>query len=34
MEQYKKEFIDFLSIQMPDWKERKKNLDMEVVHGL
>ena len=31
---HSKQFYDFLSIQMPDWKERKKNLDMEVVHGL
>lgn len=27
-------FYDFLTIQMPDWKERKKRLDTEVVQGL
>lgn len=31
---HSKQFYDFLSIYMPDWKERKKVLDMEVVHGL
>lgn len=31
---HSKQFYDFLSIQMPDWKERKKILDLEVVHGL
>lgn len=31
---HSKQFYDFLSIQMPDWKERKKVLDLEVVHGL
>ena len=27
-------FYDFLTVQMPDWKERKKRLDTEVVQGL
>lgn len=27
-------FYDFLTVQMPDWKERKKQLDTEVVQGL
>lgn len=27
-------FYDFLTIHMPDWKERKKQLDNEVVQGL
>lgn len=31
---HSKKFYDFISIQMPDWRERKKVLDMEVVHGL
>lgn len=31
---HSKQFYDFLSIQMPDWKDRKRILDMEVVHGL
>ena len=31
---HSKKFYDFLSIYMPDWKERKKVLDTEVVHGL
>lgn len=31
---HSKKFYDFLSIQMPDWKERKKILDLDVVHGL
>lgn len=31
---HSKQFYDFLSIYMPDWKERKKILDTEVVHGL
>lgn len=31
---HSKQFYDFLSINMPDWKERKKILDLEVVHGL
>lgn len=28
------EFYNFLTIQMPDWKERKTQLDKEVVQGL
>ncbi len=31
---HSKKFYDFLSSYMPDWKERKKVLDTEVVHGL
>lgn len=31
---HSKEFYDFLTIHMPDWKERKKQLDNEVVQGL
>jgi len=31
---HSKEFYDFLTVQMPDWKERKKKLDIEVVQGL
>lgn len=31
---HSKQFYDFLSIYMPDWKERKKILDLDVVHGL
>ena len=31
---HSKYFYAFLSNQMPDWKERKKVLDQEVVHGL
>lgn len=31
---HSKSFYDFLSSYMPDWKERKKELDTEVVHGL
>ncbi|MBQ7256736.1 MAG: M48 family metallopeptidase [Abditibacteriota bacterium] len=31
---HNKLFYDFLSIHMPDWKQRKKELDLEVVHGL
>ncbi len=31
---HSKQFYDFMSIYMPDWKERKSVLDMEVVHGL
>ena len=27
-------FYNFLIVHMPDWKERKKQLDMEVVQGL
>lgn len=28
------DFYNFLTIQMPDWKDRKKQLDKEVVQGL
>lgn len=28
------EFYNFLTVQMPDWQERKKQLDKEVVQGL
>lgn len=31
---HSKQFYDFLSIYMPDWKLRKKTLDQDVVHGL
>ena len=31
---HSKHFYDFLSNYMPDWKERKKILDQDVVHGL
>ncbi len=31
---HSKKFYDFLSSYMPDWKDRKKVLDTEVVHGL
>lgn len=31
---HNKEFYDFLTIYMPDWKERKKRLDTEIVQGL
>ena len=31
---HSKGFYDFLTIHMPDWKERKKQLDNEVVQGL
>jgi len=31
---HSKQFYDFLSIHMPDWKDRKKILDQDVVHGL
>ena len=31
---HSKGFYDFLTIHMPDWKDRKKQLDNEVVQGL
>ena len=31
---HSKGFYDFLTIHMPDWQSRKKQLDMEVVQGL
>ncbi len=31
---HSKQFYDFLTVHMPDWKERKKQLDTEVVQGL
>ena len=31
---HSREFYDFLTIHMPDWKERKKVLDLEVVQGV
>lgn len=31
---HSKDFYNFLTIHMPDWKERKKQLDNEVVQGL
>ena len=31
---HSKQFYDFLSNYIPDWKERKKTLDQDVVHGL
>lgn len=31
---HSKVFYSFLSVHMPDWKERKNVLDLEVVHGL
>ena len=31
---HNKDFYNFLTIYMPDWKERKKRLDLEVVQGL
>lgn len=31
---HSKQFYSFLSSYMPDWKDRKKILDQEVVHGL
>ena len=31
---HSKEFYDFLTIHMPDWQERKRQLDNEVVQGL
>lgn len=31
---HSKDFYNFLTIHMPDWRERKKQLDNEVVQGL
>ena len=31
---HSKQFYDFLTVHMPDWKERKKQLDTEVVQGV
>jgi len=31
---HNKDFYDFLTIYMPDWKERKKQLDYEIVWGI
>ena len=31
---HSKQFYNFLSSHMPDWKERKRILDQDVVHGL
>lgn len=31
---HNKDFYSFITIYMPDWKERKKQLDTEVVQGL
>ncbi len=31
---HSKDFYNFLTIHMPDWKERKRQLDNEVVQGL
>lgn len=31
---HSKQFYSFISINMPDWKERKDILDQDVVHGL
>jgi len=31
---HNQKFYDLLTLYMPDWKERKKNLDTEVVQGL
>ncbi|MDR1700473.1 MAG: DUF45 domain-containing protein [Lachnoclostridium sp.] len=31
---HSKQFYYFLSSYMPDWKDRKKMLDLDVVHGL
>jgi len=32
--QHNQQFYDFLTLYMPDWKDRKKILDTEVVQGL
>lgn len=31
---HNKDFYDFLTIYMPDWQERKKQLDYEIVRGV
>lgn len=31
---HSKDFYDFLTVHMPDWKERKKQLDLEVAQSL
>ena len=31
---HSRQFYDFLTLYMPDWKNRKKYLDTEVVQGL
>ncbi len=31
---HSKQFYNFLSSHMPDWKDRKQILDQDVVHGL
>ncbi len=31
---HNKDFYNFMTIYMPDWKERKRQLDMEVAQGL
>ena len=31
---HNKDFYDFITIYMPDWKERKKQLDYEIVLGI
>lgn len=31
---HSKQFYDFLTIHMPDWQERKRELDIEVVQGI
>ena len=31
---HNKDFYDFLTIYMPDWKERKRQLDYEIVLGV
>ena len=31
---HNRQFYDFLTLYMPDWKDRKKILDTEVVQGL
>ena len=31
---HNRDFYDFLTIHMPDWQERKKVLDYEIVYGV